>query len=254
MKMKKTSIKFTKSRLIIGAVVALSAIASGYAYWSVQTWNNYETSYATWKQDITHDIDTALQSSAITSDERSKKIADLKSVAASIKENQSVCSISGVVQWQRNIGGLGSRIETCNEMMRPMTEYSDKLDRALAYLESERKVADIINSSVTNKKQTEKTWDAQLAGWSKAAGDISSMQVADDFMATKDYALKYAKKMEAAWKNVVAAHRAKSKAKYLKAYAEVVSAHDMLATLASDSQARFKSIATDLQASYDALK
>lgn len=254
MKMKKTTVTLTKPRIIIVAVVGLLIAIGGYIYWSAQVWNNYETSYVTWRQDINHDIDTALQLPTTTGEERLRKMAELKTIVVTTEENQSTCDISGAIAWQRNIGGLGSKIEACEQVMRPVSDYRSKLDRALVYLEAERKIADIISSTATNTKQTEKTWDAQVASWSKAVNDISSLQVSDDFGVTKEYALKYAKKMESTWKSLVVAHKAKNKANYLKAYAEIVSAHEMLGVLASDSQVRLKAILRDLQASYDTLK
>ncbi|QQG50728.1 MAG: hypothetical protein HZB75_04305 [Candidatus Saccharibacteria bacterium] len=254
MKMKKVPIILTKPRIIVAAIVGLLIAVGGYTYWSAQVWNNYETSYAAWKQDLDHDIDAALQLPTTTSDERSKKVAELKAVVMTIKENQSACDISGAVAWQQNVGGLGAKIKACEEMMRPVVGYSSKLDSTLAYLEAERRLADIISSTATNTKQTEKTWDAQVASWSKAINDINSLQVSDNFVATKEYAIKYAKKMESTWKSLVIAHKAKNKANYLKAYAEITRAHEMLTVLASDSQARLKVILSDLQASYDTLK
>lgn len=254
MKLRKTAFKLTKGRVVLLAVTVLLILTGAYAYWSFRVWGNYENSYTTWRQDIGQDIDAALQLSTASSDDRLKKITALEEVTTTISDKQSICDMSGVFAWQRGIGGLASRTDTCSEIMDVTTAYRDSLNGVLAYLKAEREIASIIDATATNSKQTEKTWDTQLAAWTKAVGDIGNVQAPEEFTSTKEYALKYAKKMESTWRGVIAAHKAQNKSKYLKAYADLVSAHEMLATLASKSQDGFTAITKNLQVQYDALQ
>lgn len=253
MKLSKRTLRFTRLRIVVSVLAGVLILIGGYVFWSVQTWNSYEASYVAWRQDIGHDIESVLSLPDATSDERSKKMLELNAITSSIN-NQTVCDVSGAVKWQQAIGGLQSKMRACDEAVSLVTDYGAKLSRVVTYLEAEQKIADIIRSTASNKKQTEAIWDAQVAGWSKAVADIGSVEASGDFTATKEAAVQYAKKMESTWKSLVAAHKAKNRANYLKAYADIVSAHETLATLASDSQTRLKAIIKDLQTSYDKLK
>lgn len=254
MKLKKAAFRLTKGRIVVLSITILLILVGAYVYSSFRVWENYENSYTTLRQDIGQDIDAALQLSAVSSDDRLKKIVALEEVTTTISDKQSICDMPGVFSWQRSIGGLGSRTDTCNETIDAMTEYGGSLNRAVVYLKAEREIASIIGAAATNSKQTEKTLDTQLTAWTKAVSDIGVVQAPEEFISTKEYALKYASKMESAWKDVIAAHKAQNKSKYLKAYADLVGAHEMLATLASKSQDGFTIITKELQTRYDALQ
>jgi transketolase len=256
MNIRKRSKKLVNRRSIsvMAIIIAISAI-SGYCYWSIQTWGGYEKSYSGLRQEIRQSTDDSLALAANSYDERSRKITSLIEVANDIKAKESICDIPGYIGWQAQLfADPKSKIAKCNEVVDSIANYSTDLRSVVSYLEVEQKIANIINSTVSSQKQTEKTWDSQLAAWTKAVGDIDSIQSETSSQPVKENALNYAKKMEVSWKAVIAAHKAHNKAGYLGAYAELVRSHEMLTNIASDSQSTFNVLAKELQSSYDTLK
>jgi hypothetical protein len=256
MRLKKSGMRLSSRRSILAiALIAVAFVAIGYCYWSVQTWDSYDNTYTTFKQKDREDIDNALALAADSYDERKRKIASLNEVIDNIKANKSVCNVPYLIKWQGQLfAGSKSKISKCNESVELMDDYGVNLKSVISYLETEQKIAGILNSTASNQKQTEKTWDHQLAAWTKAVGDIGGVQAEASSQSMKENALKYAEKMEKSWKAVIAAHKARNKAKYLEAYAELVKSHETLASITSDSQAAFNVLAKKLQSSYDSLK
>jgi len=188
-------------------------------------------------------------------DERVKKVASLSGVVSTIKSKESICDVSGYIGWQAQLfADPKSKIAKCNETVDCIANYGTDLHSVVSYLEVEQRIANIINSTVSSQKQTEKTWDLQLTAWAKAVVDIDNIQSEASSQPMKENALNYAKKMETSWKAVIAAHKAHNKAGYLGSYAELVRSHEMLANIASDSQSAFNVLAKKLQSSYDTLK
>lgn len=256
MRLKKPGMKLNSRRSILAiALIAVAFVAIGYYYWSVQTWGGYDNTYTIFKQKNLEDTDNALALAAGSYDERKRKIASLNEVADNIMANKSVCDVSYLIKWQGQLfADSKSKILKCNESVGIMNDYGANLKSVVSYLETEQKIAGIMNSTASNQKQTEKTWDHQLAAWTKAVGDIGGVQVETSSQLMKEGALKYAEKMERSWKAVITAHKARNKAKYLEAYAELVKSHEMLASITSDSQSAFNVLAKKLQSSYDSLK
>lgn len=234
--------------LIAGAVL----LVGGYAFWSKVTWDGYEHKFTRWHADTKAQITKALSLPVTNEQERQKKFEALKQGSGNITTaKDSLCSMNNLASWQRVIKELHAREQKCQEMIDTVVTFSEKLQAATMYLESEQALAKIISSVPAQTELTEKDWQTQGAAWHDTADKVGKLATHTDFEPTKQAAFEAAKKIDAAWQEVVAAHTAKDQSKYANAQAQLASAYGALDTMATVSEQQLKKALDPLQPAYE---
>lgn len=240
--------------IIIASVTLLALLAGVYTFWSMNTWSTYKTSYGDWQKELKTDIDAALTLPMTSASERTKKLSAFKDVSTEIDMAKlSLCRLPGMIGWQRVIGTLHESEDTCNRTVSEAAAFGEKMQITVNYLESERALAAAIAKTVaaSNDKVTEATWDAQVSIWQDGGKEIAKIPLTiATFKSVKADALEKVKVVEVAWQELIAAHGAKDKTKYIEAQAKLATAYDGLAEIATISNKELSSLAASLQAAY----
>jgi len=240
--------------IIIAAVTLVAVLIGAYAFWSVNTWGAYKTSYADWQKELRTSVDAAIALPVTTSSERTKKLSAFKNISTEIDSaKQSLCRLPTMIGWQRVIGTLHEREEACNQVVGRAGAFGEKMKATVGYLESEQALASAIAAMVaaSNDKLTEATWGSQVSIWQDGGKVIAKVALPTaTFKPIKADAIEKAKAVELAWQELIVAHEAKDKAKYVEAQGKLAAAYDGLAGVATASGQVLSTLATSLQTAY----
>lgn len=237
--------------ICIGLALLLGVLLVAYGVWSSMAWAGYQTSYVRSFDDMRQKADAATKLPAKTDRERAAKLLALKSVAASMHEARALCGLHTMVQWQQNVvRQYKERRQQCEDAARKLAGLSAHMQKTLIYLEDEQKVAKILISVKTADKLAEKGWSAQVTAWQKAAKDIKELAVSQEFVDVKGKAVSKCSAVAAAWKDVIAANKAKSEARYTKAEKALPRAYASLQDIGDTSAEKFKPLVIELESAY----
>lgn len=252
--LKRLSSKHRRIILIMAVVSGVVLIGGGYIFWSINTWNTYKTSYEGWQNELRIEADKAMNLSSATPSERTKKKNAFKDVSAKINSVRgSLCNVSAGAAWQRFVGELRQREESCARVVDRASVFGDKTKQVIAYLEHEQALAATISAAISASadKVTETTWSSQVSIWQNAGNVITKMSVSEtSFKVVKTAALDKIKAIESAWQAVIAAHEAKDKAKYVEAQTALATAYAGLSELVNVGAQQFSAVADSLQSTY----
>lgn len=257
MKLKTTTMplirqKLSAHRLAIGIITVVVLLLGAYGLWSKHIWDNYETNYNVWHSSTQAKINAALGLPAATNKQRSAKLATLKKTSDAITAAKgSLCGVNGLVGWQGFIGALHNRQEACQKLLDTSVTFNEKLKAATGYLDNEQALARVISAIPASKPQlAEGDWEAQATAWHEAAAKIDTLAVSANFVPTKQTAQTATKKIEAAWQEVIAAHKVKDKARYLKAQSQLADSYATLHAMTETSTQKLKLLLDPLQTAY----
>lgn len=238
--------------IIIASVIVLTA---AYVLWSKYTWNEYEADYTAWRSSTHGQLDKALALPVKTAQERSGKFLALKDVSNTITTAQdSLCKVNAIVAWQQFIKPLGEQTADCNAMITAAGSLNESLKKAILYLENEKSLADILDVVHGDKTElAEGDWNAQAAAWHMALEKTDKMMVSEAFAPTKKVARDTIKSIDDAWQAVMAAHKAKDKAAYIKAQTLLVQTYGALGNILDSNTKQLKTLLDPLQAQYNAV-
>jgi hypothetical protein len=247
-----------KRQLIIGISVGVALLLIiGYGLWSVSTWSTYKSSYEGWQKDLQADVDKAIALPVATTDERAKKKIAFKNVSNEINAaEQSLCSVSNLIAWQRIISTLREREEACVQVVAQATTFGQKMRQTTTYLEYEQTLTKALTTAIaaSSGKVTEATWGAQTTIWQDAGKTIIKIPTSETlFQPVRTSAIDKVKGIEVAWTELIAAHAAKDKTKYTDAQAKLAVAYEALPSLSNTSKQQFTKIAESLQKAYTEL-
>lgn len=241
-------------RVAVIVIASVVVLATAYIFWSRYTWNEYETAYTTWHDDVHKQLDEALALPTKTSQQRSAKLTALKDASDTMTAAQdSLCKVADITAWQQSIKPLGERMADCNTTLASAGTVNKSLQEAILYLENEKSFAQIIDSARGDKTElAEGEWEAQAAAWHAALDKMNKATVGDTFVPTKKVALEVIKGIDDAWRSVIAAHQAKDKAAYTKAQTLLVQSYGALGNISDSNEKQLKSILVPLQTQYEA--
>jgi hypothetical protein len=243
--------------IIIAVVVATVLLLAAYAFWSVNTWNSYKTSYENWQKDLRQDVDAAIALPATNPTERMKKKTAFKDVSKEINvAQQSLCEVPNMAAWQSLISTLRERKDACAQIVAQASTFGKKMQQTITYLEHEQTIAKAFSSAIvaSSGKVTEETWGSQVAIWQDAEKAVLKVPASEEpFQPIRTAAIDKMKVVQVAWAELIAAHTAKDKAKYIDAQAKLATAYEALPSLVNMSNQEFVKVSKALQSSYDEL-
>lgn len=240
-------------QLCVFVVISVTVIGliGTYSFWSLKTWEAYRLSYGAWQKELRTDTDTAVTLPTANQAQRSQKTAALEGISSDIiAAKRSLCAIHVMVRWQVIIIALKEREDTCHRVVETASSLGEKIQTTTKYLENEQVLVGIITAASNSQASTtEATWQSQVETWGIAVEAIKKMSVEPAFIPVKDGTLSATQSVATAWQNIVVAHKAKDKAKYVEAQTRLADAYDALRGVVSHSH-EFTKLADSLQAAY----
>jgi hypothetical protein len=235
---------FSSRRWVIGLIVTLLLLfASIYIWWSVSSWSGYENRYATFRQTEKKELQAALDMKTDTKDQRAAKLSALATSVKKLPSDDSLCGISSLIGWQRILAGeLKKREEACYKVQSNLIALRGSLDKVVEYLESEHALAKLLAVVPAGGEVSEAEWPKQAEAWTAVAKNIEGLQVSGEFDTVKTTTKSAVSAIVAAWNEVLAAHQAKDKARYLKATAALYTAFDGLETIPRSDTDKLRSL------------
>jgi hypothetical protein len=255
--LRQVGLKYRRKLIIMTTIGLVVLVIAGYAFWSMNTWSAYKTSYENWRKDLRTGINMAVALPVSSTSERSKKMTAFKSISKKIVEAQgSLCRPQPLIAWQHAIDTLRQSEEDCNRIIAGAEAFGKKMQATTTYLEKEQALAAALANARTTSGDTatEATWESQITTWQDAGKKIAKISSREtSFDKVKVSATDKVKSIESAWQELIAAHKAKDKTKYLEAQAKLATTYEALASLSTESAEQLTALANSLQTAHSQL-
>jgi hypothetical protein len=240
--------------IIIASVVLVALLVAIYAFWSMNIWNSYKTTYESWHKELRTSINSTMALPAATPAERAKKVTAFQGTSSKIDTaKQSLCRTPGLITWQHAIYNLRQREEACTQIIGEADMFGKKMQATTNYLKSEQALASAIATALaaSEGKVTEETWGSQVATWQDASKAIAKISSAESlFVPLKTSATEKVTSIQTAWQDVIAAHTAKDKAKYSEAQTKLIAAYAALSSISTVNAEQLSKLTTPLESAY----
>ena len=244
-----------KPFFIAGGIVILLLVVGGYLWWSTSSWSSYHAAYGSWKNETNTKINAALSLPSDTATERAKKLEMLESVSDGISSQALLCMPTGAAAWQQRINSEYDRWrKDCQKMLASVKSVNDTLKKVVDYTRSEHQLAGILAPvlKITDKKMTESGFSSAHEKWKAAVAAVKGMKVSEEFSPVQAKAKVAVNGVEAAWRALVAAHKAKDESGYAKAIQQLSAAYTALESIKKQSGTQTSQLGDTLQKNYDA--
>ncbi len=250
----KSIIRTKKAWLFVGAATVFVVLALGYLLYSLQIWRNYEQDYKVWQTTTKNDLSAVLSLPMTSLKEREQKLAKLQAIAADLKTQQSnMCHVRPLTGWQTNFEGIGVVQKQCNAVASKVEGLITELGVIMAYLTNERTLTTSLTGLISQPAQPdEKTWDQVAAAWHKFGAEIAAMKPDVSFESTKKVAVTAVTGIDTAWQELLAAHTAKDKPRFVMARAGVMAAYDALGAITAENDKQVSLLDKKLSQAYSA--
>ncbi|MBC7868967.1 hypothetical protein H7X69_02190 [Candidatus Saccharibacteria bacterium] len=250
----KSIIRTKKAWLVVGAATVLFVLALGYLLYSLQIWRNYEQDYQVWQTTTKNDLSTVLSLPMTSSKEREQKLAKLKAIAVDLNTQQAnMCRISPLTGWQANFNGIETVQKQCNTVTSKVKGFITELGVTTAYLTDERILANSLATLTSQPTQPdEKTWAQVAAVWHKFGVEITAMKPDVSFKSTNKVAVTVVTGIDTAWQELLAAHSAQNKARFVTAQAGLAAAYNTLGTITAENDKQLSLLDKKLSQAYSA--
>ncbi len=225
-----------------------------FVFWSKYTWDTYQTNYEGWRASTLDQARTSLALPVTNDQERQAKFVALKKTSDSIAAaKKSLCTVNSLVGWQRFMEVQHNREQNCQTIVGNFATFGEKLKEAVQYLESEQILARVLAEAPVKTELTEAEWTDVASGWRAVVGKVDAIVADGNFTPTKQAARDATSKVDAAWQEVLAAHTAKDKSRYIQAQAQLVQAYSTLGTITDVDTVQLKGSLDPLQSAYAAI-
>jgi hypothetical protein len=235
-------------------IIAITAVVltGAFVLWSKYTWDAYQTNYEGWRTSTLDQARTNLALPVTNDQERQAKFVALKKTSDSIAAaKKSLCTVNVLVGWQRFIDELHNREQKCQTILGNFATFGEKLKVATLHLEDEQTLARIISEAPAKSELAEADWADAAAGWHATVGKVDALAADASFTLTKQAARDATGKIDAAWQELLSAHTAKDKGKYLQAQSSLVQAYSTLGTVTDVDSVQLKALLDPLQSAYN---
>ena len=226
-----------KSWVILSAASLFVLLLLGYVIYSAQAWQNYDKNYQNQQSALKSDINSALALPMTQPVDRNTKLAQLESITIKLKKQQEIgCRVDTLTNWQTSISSLGDMQKQCKSAISKLDKLINTLDATTSYLGQEHKLANSLSSMVKLSAQSdETTWSALASSWHDYRAKISGLKSSGSFESTKKVTDTVVASIDAAWQELLAAHVAQDKARFVKASSSLGFAYGSLGTIAAEN-------------------
>jgi len=225
-----------KKALMVISLLVLAVSLIAYCFWSKQAWEGYSHSTRQRSESARNAIDAALALPASNDEQRKLKYDTVVTASSDItKGEDSACNLNPLIQWQRSLGflNLATIVNDCNTEKEKLGALNGDLKKVIAYIGDEQAVASLLENVKPKSSDllVDSSWADQLKLWESFSATIGARKVSSEFTATKALVQERSSVVEAAWREVIAAHGAKDKSRYLKSQTALVSSYAALNTI-----------------------
>lgn len=236
--------------IILLAIIIGGGIGAGYGAWSGAAWKNYQASYEQWHNGIKQRLADAQNLPAKTNEEKAQKLGAYKQIAAEVAEQKAQCEPPQLAKWQAPQKENVARTETCAKLNERTQVFTEALNNVVSYLEAEEALATVLSKAQGEAKLTEKTWPKQVEVWQAASEGVAKLPESTAFTPVKKVAAKQVSAVLDAWKEIIAANKAKDEAAFVKAEASLESAYENLAAIPDESSEQLRRLQETLDSKH----
>ena len=238
-----------KAVIIYSVLTAVLLILGGYGLWSMHTWSQFETNYGSWDSNTKQQASSALTLPIKNDQDRQHKLVALKAVSNSVESaKDTLCKMNTFMQWQESMDSLKKKVDDCNKVINRQVAFGTRLQAITTYLENEQALAKIIAKNNAPTELAEGDWGAQPALWQATVKSVSDMPADTTFASVKGVAVKQVSELEAAWRELLTAHQAKDKVRFIKAQSQLVQGYAALGEIALASSQQLQKLISQLPA------
>lgn len=243
-----------RHRVAVVVFCTIVAIAC-YVVWSIGSWNAQVAAYERWKSDIRRDVDATLALPSTNTAEHDQKLFAMRRVVASINTtSESVCHASFLADWQRDvIPAARDRSEVCERYTTGVIIFNERMQDVVRYLEEESTLSKTVSAALETQEGVsieDEAFEVRLVAWRDTAKAVDELKVTKNFSSVKVRTQETLRLIVAGWSDVIAAHTAKDKTRYMDAQAQLAGAYDGLAGIANESTVQYTKLTTTLQGVY----
>ncbi|HET6746479.1 MAG TPA: hypothetical protein VFH06_00025 [Candidatus Saccharimonadales bacterium] len=234
-----------------GAPAGLILLAMGaYIFWSGTTWSDYQMHFTRLQDEARSKIKGSLELKVETNEDRMKKLDSLRSSRDILADDNSLCRVNMLVDWQSFIGNLKDQKQKCNEVQTKLVHLRDALDKIIEYLENDHILAESLGTIPAGGEIAEDAWVGQRDGYRAAQKHIAERTVSNEFAPVKQMAEEKLNGIVAAWEEILAAHGAKDKVRFTKAVATLSQGYDALSNIGKVSSDHFQVLVKSFENDY----
>lgn len=215
-------------------------------------WAQYTPAYMQWHQGVSSDI-KKITSLPTTSDKEQAVVQErLLAITHRIKTEQgAVCSVNSLLAWQQKVVSEYNNARlACQKMATNTVAFQQRLSMVMSYISDDQSLAKIITKTSPKGELTDETWANQVAVWNEAIAAAEKLAVSSVFKPTKQQAIDRMAAVKLAWQDVIAAHLAKDKGKYVAAYDKLATSYDGLSEIAVVSEKNLADISGALNGEF----
>jgi hypothetical protein len=232
----------------MGNILLCILVIGTYILWSKQVWGQYTPTYVQWHQAIQANVSTAVALPATNAKEQDVVFAQFKDIMRQIDAKQStLCTINPLIHWQQQvINSLKDMETTCQQKVAAIVMFKSQLKKVIDYNNDDQNLARILTAIPKADELADDTWVKQVEVWDGAVKATEKLAISDNFKATRQLAVEQMTAIKTAWQEVIAAHQAKDKQKYITAQATLATAIDGLDEIAVASEKATIALSNDL--------
>ncbi len=229
-----------RTRVVLGVVGVVVVLVMGYAFYSWQTWRGYQTSYQSWQTTTKNSLRTELSLPVATAKERDQKLVRLQAITARLKSDEAtICKGRPLMAWQAYFNQIKTLQRQCREMASKVDGLVAELTVATDYLKSEHAVGLLLTAMASQPAQSnEETWTQTAAAWRKLGEALPTTKTDAAFEPTKRVAITVVKGVDDAWSELLSAHVAKDKPRFVAATASLASHYGALTTITNENDSQ----------------
>lgn len=244
---------FMRSRWFILGVGLVIIVGGGvaYAWWSKNSWTAYEKKYTSIRQDIDTKLTGVFSLQSDTTQQRDDKRASLGKLSADIEGIRGdFCRPNALIGWQNAFNEYKTQEESCKAAVNATKAFSDQLKQVVEYLQQEQALARQLASAPTQAEVAEGDFEGQLTTWRSVNDGIKNASASVYFDPVKRQAVSVTGEIVKNWEEVIAAHRAKDKARYTKAVQALAAAYDGVSGVSSTNTTHLTEVTMKLKKAY----
>lgn len=199
-----------------------------YSMWSKSAWDKVAYSSKV-KASVIAQVEMAFALPTNSGEEREAKKEALAKVIQVAAGSNDLCFIPEMITWQQVINNLEVQKQRCNENKDKIQQLEQNLQPVLLFLQDDANVAKALSGLQTQKSEiAEGEFTAIAALWNNTTQDVSSVMVSEHFAPVKESLVTSLQAGSAKWREMLAAHEAKDKGRFVKAQQEIAVAYDHL--------------------------
>lgn len=237
-----------KRKWIVGGVALFAVVIGLYVWWSVQSWQQYDTSWRGVQQSIKRDVTKATKAAPASEKEYTEKREALHRVVSTLESHKKMCTAGALTGWQKVLHTIEASVKTCEETLEKHTKLASSLAQIVAFLDDEQTLQKELLKLMPSKTDAldEKQWSAYATAATSVQKKLSELRLGNEYAPVMTVAKKQLTTLVATWKAFSTAHQKQDRTAWEKAKGELVQAYAGIPTIADASEEELQALLKDL--------